>query len=524
MEDASLDHRERPSRLRLTLARRLTAALAAMAVLSTLLAVLVQDRALSRDLRRAAETRLGRAAHAAEQLLDDHLRALGERYRAVSGTPQLRATLELADAPTLGFFAEQLRSQQGAALVVLLDGKGAVQAQSGDAALLAAARSAKAPGLFAERGGLYATVAVPLETAGRRVGELRAVETIGAAALHRWSELCGAEIAIGPPANADPDRLVRRIRASEPLDAVVIASLSAERAALAAARGKLLVAGLLALLVALGACAWLARSVVRPIGAIQVAVDRVRAGDLAVRLHSARDDEIGDVARGVDQMLEEIRVSHGALDARVAELRRSQEHLAKAQELARVGSFDYDPARGEVQGSAEFWALLGLPEASKGAPLAEILERFHPEDRDAVSEAVASALESGMGAHLDHRVRLPDGAERFLHTQFQVVRRRSGAPARGHAPGRDRAPPRRGADPLPRLPRQPDRPRQPAALLRAPRARDRAGAAPRAGSSACCSSTSTTSSASTTRSATARATSSCARWRTGSCAACARPT
>ena len=176
-------------------------------------------------------------------------------------------------------------------------------------------------------------------------------------------------------------------------------------------------------------------------------------------------------------------------------------------------------------GSEEFWALYGIENPGRGKPPSELTERLHPEDRRSVLEAVRGSLEAGAGAHVDHRVVLPDGAERVLQTQVQS----SGTPteglaARGHRAGRHRAAARRGADPLPRLPRQPDRPRQPAPLHRAAGARDRRRRAAAARCSACCSSTSTTSSASTTRSATRSATSCCAASRTGSCSACARAT
>ncbi len=424
MRPASPDPREplgRPRRLRLTLARKLTASLAAMAVLSTALAVIVQDRTLSRDLRRAAEARLERAAHAAEQIVDSHLQVLEDRYRAVSGTPQIRATLEIADAPTLTYFADELRERHGPAAVEFLDANGAVAAHSGHRGIADLSRSVKAPGVMMLGERLYGVVSVPLETAGQRVGAMVVTEEIEPSTLARWSELCGVEIRAGALPSLGNDAILRRIREREPVELAVVADLAAERAALEAARGKLLWAGATALLVALAACAALARSLVRPIRAIQATVDRVRGGDLTVRLQSRRGDEIGDVARGVDLMLDNIRVSHDALDRRVAELRRSQAHLAKAQQLARVGSFTYDPERREVVGSVELWAIYGIDAGGKGVPIQELVDRIHPEDRQAAIAAVQGCLESSFTAHLDLRVTPPDGSERFCHAQFQMV-------------------------------------------------------------------------------------------------------
>src|SRR5262249_33085955 len=75
---------------RLTVTARLLLILAGVAACSTAFALVVQERSLSRDLERAARERLDRAAGAAERLVEGHLAALGERYRAISGTPQLR--------------------------------------------------------------------------------------------------------------------------------------------------------------------------------------------------------------------------------------------------------------------------------------------------------------------------------------------------------------------------------------------------------------------------------------------------
>jgi hypothetical protein len=235
---------------RLTLARRLTWALAAMAIATTTLAVTVQDRALSRDLRLAAEQRLERAASAAGQLVDNHLAALQARYRTVSGTPQLRAALELADAPTLHFFAGELREREHAALVAFADAAGAAPIQSGEPDLALVAVAAEEPRLVELRGQLYAVVRVPLHTAGRAVGALVAAEPVGTETLAAWSSLCSAEVTIDPAGAAAGDALTPCAR-SPSLLSVTPAAASAPRSA---ARKRLALAGSVALAVALFAC------------------------------------------------------------------------------------------------------------------------------------------------------------------------------------------------------------------------------------------------------------------------------
>jgi len=407
---------------RLTLVVRLTVAFAAMALFSAVLAVVVQERTLSRDLRRAAEERLGRAARSAERVALERLHTLEERYRAVASTPQLRATLELSDAPTLTFLGEQLRAAQGAAAIELRDSAGGFSVRVGDAAVALAALREPTPSLFTVGDRLFAAISVPLETAGAQVGTLVAVEPIEAAELENWSELCGAELTLGS-ARSGSQRLAQPLHGVGTADLAVTADLAAERAALAAVRTRLALAGLAALAIAVVGCVALARSLVKPIRAIHDGVDRVRAGDFTVRLASARGDEIGDVARGIDLMVEHIRRSHQALDERVGELRRSQQHLATAQQLARVGSFELEVASGRVVGTPEFWALLGIVHPDKGENVDALLARIHPDDRSGVAEAAHACLETGMSAHLDHRLLLSDRTERFCHLQLQRLER-----------------------------------------------------------------------------------------------------
>jgi len=414
-----------------TLGRRLTATLLGTALLATSLAFLVYDRALQRGLRGNAQERLLRAGQAGDLLIADHLAQLEIRYRALASAPQLRATLELSHSPTSTDYAERLRSGQRAALIAFLDPRGALHARSGDRALAVAARGAHQPGLLAAGGRLYAAVRVPLTLGGSQAHAMLAAEPVDDALLERWSELCGAPLRIGAPgAGADDELFATPIRAQDGVALFVTADLAPERAALRSARAKLALAGSAALAVTMAACSFLARSLVRPIRQVQEAVAGIGNGALETRLGSRRTDEIGEVARGVDRMAEQLLASHGALAARNDELRNSQEHLAKAQRIARLGSFELDLESGELMGSEEFWALYAIENPGRGKPPSELAERLHPEDRRSVLESVRGSIESGAGVHLDHRILLPDGTERFFQTQFHVIRHPGGGARR----------------------------------------------------------------------------------------------
>jgi diguanylate cyclase (GGDEF)-like protein/PAS domain S-box-containing protein len=106
--------------------------------------------------------------------------------------------------------------------------------------------------------------------------------------------------------------------------------------------------------------------------------------------------------------------------ANVAELRRSRERLAAAQRLARMGSWRLDLETGELQISQEFLDLYGLERETR-VPRERMWERVHPDDRAALEEAAVRCLREGTPLHVDHRVLLPDGTERIMHTQARLV-------------------------------------------------------------------------------------------------------
>ena len=125
----------------MTVGTRLALILCGLAGFSTGLAMLLQDRALSADLRAAAAGRLERAASVTGQLLEGHLEALQDRYRAISLTPEFRANLETNHSATLAYYAVRLAIQQQLSALLFTDPDGLLIAASGAERLTRAAAS-----------------------------------------------------------------------------------------------------------------------------------------------------------------------------------------------------------------------------------------------------------------------------------------------------------------------------------------------------------------------------------------------
>ena len=122
---------------RLTLGAKLLLVLCSVAAFSTAMALVLQDRSLSTDLRGAARSRLERSARVAQQVVEDHLIELFKRYRAISGTPQFLANLETGDGPTLSHFAERLTTRHDADSIIFTNERGIPIAFTGDPFLMA---------------------------------------------------------------------------------------------------------------------------------------------------------------------------------------------------------------------------------------------------------------------------------------------------------------------------------------------------------------------------------------------------
>src|SRR5262249_36808238 len=111
-------------------------------------------------------------------------------------------------------------------------------------------------------------------------------------------------------------------------------------------------------------------------------------------------------------------------------LRSQQQHLAMAQRLAHLGSFERDLTKGTVIWSAETYRILGQDEAS--APLSRegFLAQVHPEDRSRYEAAMVASEQGQAPDPITFRITRPDGTVRWLHSVSETVFDEAGDPVR----------------------------------------------------------------------------------------------
>ncbi len=101
-------------------------------------------------------------------------------------------------------------------------------------------------------------------------------------------------------------------------------------------------------------------------------------------------------------------------------LKESEERLLLAQNIARLGSWDWNVVTGEILWSDDMFAMFGIKKDGAEPTYDLFINRVHSDDRDEVSEAVKRALELKEAYDVKHRVVLPGGEVKYIHETGRV--------------------------------------------------------------------------------------------------------
>jgi PAS domain S-box-containing protein len=104
----------------------------------------------------------------------------------------------------------------------------------------------------------------------------------------------------------------------------------------------------------------------------------------------------------------------------------SQEHLARAQKVAAVGSTELDFKTGQWNWSDEAFRLYGFDKSNVSPSLGLLLSVVHKDDREQIRLGVERAARGIAPKPLEYRIVRPDGQHRVIHRVAELIRDSAG--------------------------------------------------------------------------------------------------
>jgi PAS domain S-box-containing protein len=152
-------------------------------------------------------------------------------------------------------------------------------------------------------------------------------------------------------------------------------------------------------------------------------------------LHKAYDE----LELRVQARTEELKIANSDLEEEIAvrgrtedALRKSEQRLSRAQEIAHLGSWELDLLADQLTWSDEVYRIFGWQPQEFGATYKAFLETVHPDDRAAVDEAHSCSIREGRDMYeMEYRIARRLSREvRTIHQKCELFRDDNGQTVR----------------------------------------------------------------------------------------------
>ena len=130
-----------------------------------------------------------------------------------------------------------------------------------------------------------------------------------------------------------------------------------------------------------------------------------------------------------DQLNAELRREMAEREKVDSDLREREASLANAQRIAGLGSWKWDIKTSEIRGSDEAYRIFAIDKATESITFDQFMGLVHPDDREAVTQAVAASFNDSTIYSVVHRSVLADGTVRVVHERGEVDFDENGDPA-----------------------------------------------------------------------------------------------
>lgn len=108
---------------------------------------------------------------------------------------------------------------------------------------------------------------------------------------------------------------------------------------------------------------------------------------------------------------------------KLALLRESERQLRDAEQLAGMGSFEWNVGSDEISWSDQLARIYGYDPANHPKRLDEFITHVHPDDREGVENNIRNALATGSAWSMDERIiRADSGEERVLSSRVKALK------------------------------------------------------------------------------------------------------
>ncbi len=102
-------------------------------------------------------------------------------------------------------------------------------------------------------------------------------------------------------------------------------------------------------------------------------------------------------------------------------LRKNEFNLARAQQIAHLGNWELDIVSQREVWSDETYRILGFNPKQFSPDHKQFLNSVHPDDRKLIRQGITEAIEDGKPLSIDFRIIQPDGTQRFVHSEGEII-------------------------------------------------------------------------------------------------------
>jgi PAS domain S-box-containing protein len=111
-------------------------------------------------------------------------------------------------------------------------------------------------------------------------------------------------------------------------------------------------------------------------------------------------------------------------------VRESANQLRQALEAGRMGSWEWHLTTNKVYWSQQLEVIHGLVPGTFDGSFEAYQKDIHPEDRERVLQSITKTLENGTEHHIEYRILLPGGKERWVEGKGTLYRAPDGIPTK----------------------------------------------------------------------------------------------